>query len=171
MTRVSPSTPPQPRAFRLGLLVASVTQPFNVGTIVQSAAAFGVEQIWFSGNASLPDHPNAVKAAAGADRLVSWQHAGTAAEAAVAVRKAGFELVALELASNSVPIYDFILENDTCLIIGAEDHGCPPVLLAAAGGAVYIPQVGRVGSLNVAVATAIALAEITSLRHVIGSPQ
>jgi tRNA (guanosine-2'-O-)-methyltransferase len=169
MSRVSPSRAPQPRVFRLGLLVASVTQPFNVGTIVQSAAAFGVEQIWFSGNASLPDHPNAVKAAAGADRLVSWQYAGTAAEAAVAVREAGFKLIALELASNSVPIYDLTPEDDICLVIGAEDHGCPPVLLAAADSAVYIPQVGRVGSLNVAVATSIALAEITFHRHEIES--
>ena len=165
MTRASSSRAPQPRGFRLGLLVASVTQPFNVGTIVQSAAAFGVEQIWFSGNASLPDHPNALRAAAGADRLVSWQHAGTAAEAAVAVRKAGFKLIALELASNSIPIYDMVLEGDICLVIGAEDHGCPPALLAAADGAIYIPQVGRVGSLNVAVATAIALAEIAFHRH------
>jgi tRNA (guanosine-2'-O-)-methyltransferase len=157
--------PPSRLVPRVGLLVASVTQPFNIGTIVQSAAAFGVEQIWFCGNASLPDHPNAIKAAAGADRLVSWQHAGTAAEAAAAARAAGFKLIALELASDSVPIFDADRRDDICLIIGAEDHGCPPALLAAADGAVYIPQVGRVGSLNVAVATAIALAEITLHRH------
>ena len=40
-----------------------------------------------------------------------------------------------------------------------EDHGCSPALLAAVSSAAYIPQVGRVGSLNVAVAAAIALAE------------
>ena len=100
---------------------------------------------------------------------MSWQHAGTAAEAAVAVREAGFKLIALELASNSVPIYDFTLEDDICLVRGAEDHGCPPALLAAADSAIYIPQVGRVGSLNVAVATSIALAEITFHRHEIES--
>lgn len=41
----------------------------------------------------------------------------------------------------------------------AGDHGCSPALLSAADGVAYIPQVGRVGSPNVAVATAIALTE------------
>ena len=46
-----------------------------------------------------------------------------------------------------------------CLVVGSEDHGCSPALLEAADGVCYIPQVGRVGSFNVAVAAAIALAE------------
>jgi tRNA (guanosine-2'-O-)-methyltransferase len=123
MARVTSSRVPQPHPFRLALLAASVTQPFNVGTIVRSPAAFGVEQIWFSGNASLPSHPNAIKAAAGADRLVSWKHAGTAVEAAAAAHEAGYRLVSLELATNSVPIYDIAHEGDICLAVGAEDHG------------------------------------------------
>ena len=51
------------------------------------------------------------------------------------------------------------LDGDVCLAIGNEDHGCSPALLAAVTSVAYIPQVGRVGSLNVAVAAAIALAE------------
>jgi tRNA (guanosine-2'-O-)-methyltransferase len=46
-----------------------------------------------------------------------------------------------------------------CLAIGNEDRGCSPALLAAADLVAYIPQPGRVGSLNVAAAAAIALAE------------
>jgi tRNA (guanosine-2'-O-)-methyltransferase len=82
----------------------------------------------------------------------------------MAVHKAGFKIIALELTDNSVPLYDISLEGDICLAIGAEDHGCPPALLAAADGAAYIPMIGRVGSFNVAVATAIALADITFRR-------
>ena len=162
----------QHRSFRLGLLVASVTQPFNVGTIVQSAAIFGVEQIWLSGNASLPDHPNAAKVARGADRLVSWKHAGSASEAALAVREAGFRIIALELTDNAVPLFEIPLgDDDICLAVGAEDHGCSPALLAAADDVAYIPMIGRVGSLNVAVATAIALADISVRVHRSTSPR
>ena len=39
------------------------------------------------------------------------------------------------------------------------DHGCSPALLAVADSVAYIPLIGRVGSLNVAAAAAIALAE------------
>jgi tRNA (guanosine-2'-O-)-methyltransferase len=46
-----------------------------------------------------------------------------------------------------------------CLAVGGEDHGCSPALLAAVDAVAYIPQIGRVGSLNVAVAAAVALAE------------
>lgn len=99
------------------------------------------------------------KTALGTDRLVSWEHAGTAAEAAAAVRKEGLRLVAVELTADAVPLHEAPLDGDVCLAIGSEDHGCSPALLTAADAVTYIPQIGRVGSLNVAVATAIALAE------------
>ncbi len=144
---------------RLGLIVESVTQPFNVGSIVRTAAVFGVEHLWLAGNTTPPTHHNAQKTALGTDRLVPWDHAGTPAEAAAAARAAGFTIVALELTADAVPLHEAPLGGDVCLAVGGEDHGCSPALLAAADAVAYIPQVGRVGSLNVAVATAVALAE------------
>jgi tRNA (guanosine-2'-O-)-methyltransferase len=144
---------------RLGLLVESVTQPFNMGSIIRSAAVFGVEHLWLAGNATPPTHRGVAKTALGTDRLVPWEHAGTPAEAAAAVRKEGLRLIAVELTADAVPLHDAPLDGDVCLAVGGEDHGCSPALLAAADAVAYIPQIGRVGSLNVAVATAIALAE------------
>ncbi|GAA4070778.1 MULTISPECIES: TrmH family RNA methyltransferase [Actinomadura] len=144
---------------RLGLLVESVTQPFNLGSILRSAAAFGVEHLWLAGNATTPDHRAVGKTALGSERLVPWEHAGTAAQAADAVREAGLRLVAIELTGDAQPLHEAPLDGDVCLAVGGEDHGCSPALLAAADAVAYIPQIGRVGSLNVAVATAIALAE------------
>jgi tRNA (guanosine-2'-O-)-methyltransferase len=51
------------------------------------------------------------------------------------------------------------MSGDICVAVGNEDHGCSAALLAAADAIAYIPQPGKVGSLNVAAATAIALAE------------
>ncbi|MBT2211925.1 MULTISPECIES: TrmH family RNA methyltransferase [Actinomadura] len=144
---------------RLDLLVESVTQPFNIGSIVRSAAVFGVERLWLAGNATPPTHRNATKTALGTERLIAWEHAGTAAEAAAAVRAQGLRLVAVELTGDAVPLHEAPLDGDVCLAVGGEDHGCSPALLAAADAVAYIPQPGRVGSLNVAVAAALALAE------------
>lgn len=144
---------------RLGLLVESVTQPFNIGSIMRTAAVFGVEHLWLAGNATPPTHRNVSKTALGTERLVPWDHLGTPAEAAAAAKKEGFRIVALELTADAVPLHEAPLDGDVCIAVGGEDHGCSPALLAAADGIAYIPQIGRVGSLNVAVATAIALAE------------
>ncbi|PRX92316.1 TrmH family RNA methyltransferase [Allonocardiopsis opalescens] len=144
---------------RLALLVESVTQPFNVGSIIRSAAVFGVDRIWLTGNATAPDHPAVGKTALGTDAKTPWTRTPSSAEAAAAARAEGYRVVALELAAGAAPLHDTDLDADICLAVGAEDHGCSPALLAAADALAYIPQVGRVGSLNVAVATAIALAE------------
>jgi tRNA (guanosine-2'-O-)-methyltransferase len=144
---------------RLALLLDSVQQPFNVGSIVRTAAAFGVECVWLCGNTPDLDIPAVGKTALGTDRFLSAYREPSPAAAAKAAAEDGFRVVAVELASGASPLFEAPLDGDVCLAIGNEDHGCSPALLAAASAVGYIPQVGRVGSLNVAVAAAIALAE------------
>ena len=69
-------------------------------------------------------------------------------------------MVAVELADGAVPLHEAQLSGDICLALGNEDHGCSAALLAAADLVAYIPQVGKVGSLNVAAAAAVAIAEV-----------
>jgi tRNA (guanosine-2'-O-)-methyltransferase len=133
---------------RLSLLLDNVGQPFNVGSIIRSAAAFGVERVWLCGSTAEPGHPSARKTALGTDRLLAFESVPTATAGADAARADGYRVVAIELA------------GDICLAVGNEDHGCSAALLAAADVIAYIPQPGKVGSLNVAAATAIALAEV-----------
>jgi tRNA (guanosine-2'-O-)-methyltransferase len=143
----------------ISLLLDSIGQPFNVGSIIRSAAAFGVQQIWLCGDTAPPGHPSARKTSLGTDRLLSFDHSQTAVLGAQAARAAGYRVIAVELAGDAVPLHEADLSGDVCLALGNEDHGCSAGLLAAADLVAYIPQVGRVGSLNVAAAAAIALAE------------
>jgi tRNA (guanosine-2'-O-)-methyltransferase len=143
----------------ISLLLDSVGQPFNVGSIIRSAAAFGVQRVWLCGDTAQPGHPSARKTSLGTDRLLTFEHAQTAALGAQAAQAAGFRVIAVELAGDAVPLHAADLGGDVCLALGNEDHGCSAALLAAADLVAYIPQVGRVGSLNVAAAAAIALAE------------
>ena len=145
---------------RLALLLDSVTQPYNVGMIVRSAAAFGAERLWLCGNSAPLDHPSAGKTALGTQRLLRWAREPDPVAAAKAAAQDGLRVVAVELASGAAPLHEAPLEGDVCLALGNEDHGCSPALLAVADAVTYIPLVGRVGSLNVAAAAAIALAEV-----------
>jgi tRNA (guanosine-2'-O-)-methyltransferase len=144
---------------RLALLLDSVAQPFNVGSIVRSAAAFGAEHLWLCGNTAPFGHPGVGKTALGTQRLVEATVEPNPVAAAKAAAGAGLRVVVVELASGAVPLHEAPLDGDVCLAVGNEDHGCTAALLAVADAVTYIPQPGRVGSLNVAVAAAVAMAE------------
>ena len=145
---------------RLALLLDSVSQPFNVGSIVRSAAAFGAEQLWLCGSTSPLSHPGVAKTALGTQRLVQATQEPSPVAAAKAASALGLRVVAVELAAGAVPLHEAPLDGDVCLAVGNEDHGCTAALLAVADVIAYIPQPGRVGSLNVAVAAAVAMAEV-----------
>jgi tRNA (guanosine-2'-O-)-methyltransferase len=144
---------------RVCLLLESVGQPFNVGSIVRTAAAFGAEQLWLCGDTASPEHPSARKMALGTDRYLPWEQLPDARAGIAAARADGLRIVAVELSSGAVPLHEAPLAGDICLALGNEDRGCSAALLAAADVVAYIPQAGKVGSLNVAAAAAIALAE------------
>lgn len=145
---------------RVALLLESVNSPFNVGSISRSAATFGAERVWLAGNAADPEHPSARKTALGTERFMTWERVAKPAAAVEAARREGFHVVAVELTSQAQPLHEAAMPDDVCLAFGGEDHGCSPALLAACDAVAYIPQVGRVGSLNVAVAAGVALAEV-----------
>jgi tRNA (guanosine-2'-O-)-methyltransferase len=144
---------------RLALLLDSVGQPFNVGSIIRTAAAFGVESIWLCGNTPDLTLPAVGKTALGTERFLSVYRTPSPVDAVKEAAEDGYRVIAVELASGATPLFETPLDGPICLAIGNEDHGCSPALLSAVHGVAYIPLVGRVGSLNVAVATAIALAE------------
>lgn len=143
----------------LCLLLESVSQPFNLGSIIRTAAAFGVERIWLCGEAADPMHPSARKTALGSGRYVTCERIASPVAAAEQISAAGLRLIAIEQAESAVPLHQAAVYGDVCLALGHEDRGCSPALLAAADQVAYIPLLGRVGSLNVAAAAAIALAE------------
>jgi tRNA (guanosine-2'-O-)-methyltransferase len=145
---------------RLAVLLDSVGQPFNVGSIVRSAAAFGAEQLWLCGATAPLSHPGVAKTALGTQRLVPAITEPSPVAAAKAAAAMGLRVVAIELATGAVPLHEAPLDGDICLAVGNEDHGCTAALLAVADAVTYIPQSGRVGSLNVAVAAAVAMAEM-----------
>jgi len=144
---------------RVALVLDSVQNPFNVGTIIRTAAAERVDHIWFAGGTT-PEHPKVAKTALGTTRYVTWTAVPDGPAAVMEARADGFQVVAIELTTDAVALPHVELEADVALVLGHEDRGVAPKTLAAVDSVAYIPQLGKVGSLNVASAAAIATYEV-----------
>jgi tRNA (guanosine-2'-O-)-methyltransferase len=144
---------------RLALLLDAVQTPFNVGAILRTAAAMRVDHLWLAGATADPDDPKTHKTALGAGRYLTWTVTGDVAAAAGEVHSAGYRLVGVELADTAEPLHQLDLTGDVCLAVGHEDRGLSAAGLGACDSVGFIPLLGRVGSLNVATAAAMALYE------------
>ena len=144
----------------LSIIMHGIQGPFNVGAIIRSAAAERVDHIWFSSDATTPTNSKVGKTALGSERYINWQETSSPFEAIDDARSRGYRVVALELATESVPLPQIDLRGDICLVIGHEDRGLEQEILKACDVSTFIPQLGKIGSLNVAVATAIAIYEV-----------
>jgi tRNA (guanosine-2'-O-)-methyltransferase len=145
---------------RVALLLDGIQSPFNVGAITRTAAAYRVEHLYLGGASISPRHPKAGRTAMGTERYLSWSTFEHSRDAADAARDDGFTVVGLELADDAVPLHQLRAGPDVCLAVGHEDHGLSPAVLAACDAVAFLPQLGRVGSLNVATACAIAVYEL-----------
>ena len=76
-----------------------------------------------------------------------------------AAKADGYQVIAIELTDTAVPLHEVPMDTDVALVIGHEDRGCTPATLAASDRVAFIPQLGKVGSLNVAHAASIAIYE------------
>ena len=144
---------------RLSLIVDGVQGPFNIGALVRTAAAERVDHIWFAGGATTPANPKVGKTALGTDRYVTWSAPDTTTTAIAEARRDAYQVVGVELAEGALPLHELELDRDVCLVIGHEDRGLAKTTLDECDQLGFIPQLGKVGSLNVATAASIAIYE------------
>jgi tRNA (guanosine-2'-O-)-methyltransferase len=144
---------------RVALLLDGVQDPFNIGGIVRTAAAMRVEHVYLCANATLPTHPKVGKTSKGTERYLEWSVHERALDGIAAARADGFAIVAVELTDTALPLFEVDLGGDVCIVVGNESNGASPEVLAGCDGVGFLPLLGRVGSLNVATATAVALYE------------
>jgi tRNA (guanosine-2'-O-)-methyltransferase len=155
---------------RVALLLHGVQDPFNIGSIVRTAAAFRVQHLYLAAHATAPTHPKVGKTAMGTERYLEWTSYETTDDVVAAVRDDGFMLVALELTDEAVPFFELDVGGDVCIALGHESNGITLDLLSRCDAVGFVPQLGRVGSLNVAAAAAVALYEVRRQGWSVTSP-
>ena len=95
----------------------------------------------------------------GAVMQVPWTRAGSWSELVSDLTGSGFELAALALTPEAIPLDDFAHNppERLALMLGTEGDGLSAEALRSADHVVSIPMKGSVDSLNVAAASAVAL--------------
>jgi len=139
------------RPFIPGLRVylEDIRSPFNVGTIMRTAEAFGFEEVLLSPDCADPRHPRAARSSMGAVDMVPWRRAALAELPSLG------PVFALELGGTALAGFSF--PGRGVLILGSEELGVSaPALVLAGERRVSIPMRGIKASINVAVAFGIA---------------
>lgn len=158
---LTPPPTPAPEQVGFGLVLDGIQDPGNLGTLLRTALAAGIEQVWQASGAD-PLQPKVLRASAGAGlELPCWRAERAAVHARIAAAAArGLQVVAtVPPAGGGIPYWQLDWRAPTLLLLGAEGPGLSDELLACATTRVCIPHSSAVESLNVAVAAAPLLLE------------
>lgn len=142
------------------LIAHNIRSLHNVGAIFRSADAFALERLYLTGYTPTPPRKEIAKVALGGEDRVEWEPREDVLSLIADLKKEGFKVVALENAPGSTDLSAFAENADltkTALVLGSEVEGVPADVLAACDAAVEIPLPGKKRSLNVSVATGVAL--------------
>jgi 23S rRNA (guanosine2251-2'-O)-methyltransferase len=138
------------------LVLDSLEDPQNVGTLLRSAEAAGIHGVLFPTHRQAPLTPAAIKASAGAVEHLLLCPVDDLPGALSDLRIRGLRVAAAE-ADAPLTAAQADLRGPLAIVVGSEGQGLSPVVRRRADIAVRIPMRGAIGSLNAAVAGSILL--------------
>jgi len=153
------------RDARLVVVLDDVTNADNVGGVFRNAAAFGAGAVLLSPSSCDPLYRKAIRTSMAWALRVPFARIEPWPGGLEALRARGFSIVALTPRAPSEPLDEFAVgprPDRIALVIGAEGRGLTATVEAAADRRVRIPIARDVDSLNVAVATGIALSRLSA---------
>ena len=143
-----------------------VVNPMNVGAIIRSAAALGMDGVLLTHPSVDPLTRRTARVSMGTVFQIPWARAGREESEGTALintlQSYGFKTVAMALTSDSTSVdNDEIRRNDKlAVVLGTEGTGLPKDVIASCDYRVMIPMYHGVDSLNVAAASAISFWEL-----------
>jgi len=145
------------------LVLDSLEDPHNVGTLLRSAEAAGVHGVLFPTHRQAPLSPSAVKASAGAIEHLLLAPVDDLAGALTDLRARGIRIAGAD-SEASLTARETDLRGPLAIVVGSEGQGLGPTVRRRADVFMRIPMRGAVGSLNAAVAGSILLFEAVAQR-------
>jgi 23S rRNA (guanosine2251-2'-O)-methyltransferase len=144
------------------LVLDRLTNPANVGMILRSATAAGLDGVLLARRGLPSIDPLVVKASAGVAFRAPVLRAGTVEEGCTALHEAGFTLFGLDAGGPS--LLDADLPARVALVLGNETDGLSPQVRELLDATLGIPMANAVESLGVASAGAVAAFELARRR-------
>jgi 23S rRNA (guanosine2251-2'-O)-methyltransferase len=145
------------------LVLDSLEDPQNVGTLLRSAEAAGVHGVVFPTERQAPLTPAAIKASAGATEHLLLAPVDDLPGALTDLHLRGLRIVGSD-AEAALSAREADLRGPTAIVVGSEGHGLSPAIRRRCDLFVRIPMRGAIGSLNAAVAGSILLFEALGQR-------
>jgi tRNA G18 (ribose-2'-O)-methylase SpoU len=142
------------------VILDQVMNPTNVGAIIRSAAALGMDAVLLTPGCSDPLYRRASRVSMGTVFQIKWTFMENSD--LERIKAMGFKTVAMALKDNSLSIRDPALtsEEKLAIVMGTEGDGLSDVTIAECDYTVKIPMYYGVDSLNVAAASAIAFYQL-----------
>ncbi len=144
------------------LLLENIQYERNMASIFRIADAAGVKKIYLTGVTRKPPFDeNLEHVSRHKERVIDWEYEKNSYFVLQNLRKQGFINIAVEIATNAIPLNKLKQITDAnskiCLVLGSEMFGVTNDTLRNCDEAVFIPMYGKGASLNVAVSAGIVL--------------
>ncbi len=147
------------RVVHHAIALVGLAVPGNIGALLRSADAAGIDAVMVVDIAIDLYNPNVIRSSTGACFLDNI-YVLSGDEALAYLQREGFQLVAADVAGGRT-LYEADFQPKTALALGAEDRGLPQVWIDRADQVARIPMKGAVSdSLNVSVSGALMMYEM-----------
>ncbi len=153
------------------LIAHNLRSAHNVGSLLRTAEGLGVETVYLTGYTPYPKmdkdtrlphlaakiDKQIAKTALDAEKSIGWRHEDEIEPLIAKLKQHGFVVAALEQASGSVKLPDYIAPDKIAIVVGREVEGIEPGVLRLCDKVLEIPMFGKKESFNVVQAAAMAL--------------
>ena len=143
------------------VVLDNVRSQHNVGAVFRTADAFRLQAVYLCGICCCPPNAEIHKTALGAEETVPFRYFADTLAAVKALKEAGYRVLAIEQAHNSIDLDTFQTTVPTAVILGHEVFGVQQAVIDACDGCIEIAQYGTKHSLNVSVTAGIVLYKIS----------
>lgn len=142
------------------VVLDKVMNPTNVGAVIRSAAALGMDAVLLTPGCSDPLYRRAARVSMGTVFQIEWTFLES--DSLSEIKALGFKTAAMALKDNTLAIDDprLTAEKKLAVIMGTEGDGLSDKTIAECDYTVKIPMHHGVDSLNVAAASAVAFYQL-----------
>jgi tRNA (guanosine-2'-O-)-methyltransferase len=153
----------------LTVVLENVHDPHNIGAVLRSCDAVGIMAVHtIYSIEERPARAYARTTSGSASKWIDVHHHDSVEDCYAALRAQGFRILVTALTETSVDLYDTSLVEPTAIVFGNEMRGASAEAIELADGALLIPMMGMVESLNISVACAVTLFEALRQRRAAG---